>query len=182
MLIARKVLNWHCLKLGIQHTCQYNRTTSCYIIFQHKWGVNVEEKQIKGGNRPKPLHSYNTQTAIAYIPPPLTSSHTAVPSWHSKPTAETLQLLSGEEHLTARTSTLALAIVCVGIAYKGSLSHVCSITPFQSLIKENTVTKQQGLHCSKSHDINISDSEKKSIYQYLTNICCFFVSSSFWAS
>lgn len=53
-----------------------------------------------------------------------------MPPWHPKPTAETLRLLSPKEHLPARPSTLAQVIVCVGTAYKGSLSHVCSITPF----------------------------------------------------
>lgn len=93
-----------------------------------------------------------------------------VPPWHLKPTAETLRLLRPEEHLQARLSTLALAIVCVGTAYKGSLSRVCSITPFQALISENTVTKQQGLPCSDGRDV--------SICQTLPNyICCFLVRS-----
>lgn len=50
-------------------------------------------------------------------------------------------LLSRKECLPTRPSTLAQTIVCVGTAHKGSLSHVCSITPFQSTIRKNTVTE-----------------------------------------
>lgn len=73
----------YALKLVIQHqvwmhTCPYNRAIFCNAICCHRSGIKVDKKQIKGRkHRSKPLHSYNTQTAMAYIPPLLTSPNIA---------------------------------------------------------------------------------------------------------